>query len=259
MTIQVNNIQEFKRRWNGVINFLVSGECLPMDIQLPPIDKLVDGIRKDARARILTGGPVNKQDISESFRALSIQDALCTEVSLAHFDLSRFDKPSGLLEGFYDRVMLPWQTLLTKAGFTWERCYPAMFISGPRCQSSYHMDVSHVLACQVYGHKRFCGMHDPYRWAPVEVRKKWWQDRDSNNKLSKPSDLTEDDVLAYDMSPGTALWNTFLTPHWVPAGDEMAVSVNISHGGLRLSGQLCPHEVEYREWQAEEEQTSSTY
>jgi hypothetical protein len=56
------------------------------------------------------------------------------------------------------------------------------------------------------------------------------------------------------MHPGDVLWNVLLTPHWVEAGEEVALSVNISHGGVRLHGKLFRHEQEledHRRQQAE--------
>ena len=50
------------------------------------------------------------------------------------------------------------------------------------------------------------------------------------------------------MKPGDTLWNALLTPHWVDAGDEAAMSVNLSHGGLRRNGRLCPFEAELEEY-----------
>ena len=47
------------------------------------------------------------------------------------------------------------------------------------------------------------------------------------------------------MTPGDVLFNKLLTPHWVQAlGEEVAVSLNISHGGLRLDGEVCRNESE---------------
>ena len=82
--------------------------------------------------------------------------------------------------------------------------------------------------------------------------------------MVKPEGLTSADVLSYAMPPGTLLWNQLLTPHWVDAVDavagetdgvdqaapadrgevagtsEVAASINLSHGGLRLEGELSP-------------------
>ena len=89
----------------------------------------------------------------------------------------------------------------------------------------------------------FNGLLDPYRWAPLEQA----VDPDWRAGIIKPADLRDGDVLSYVMPPGAVLWNQPLTPHWVDAGitdaggaDEVAASLNISHGGLRLDGDLSP-------------------
>ena len=63
-----------------------------------------------------------------------------------------------------------------------------------------------------------------------------------------PAELKPEDALCYTMKEGDVLWNAFLTPHWVEASDAVAMSFNISHGGLRLDGQLCPHEQEVEDY-----------
>ena len=143
--------------------------------------------------------------------------------------------------------MEPWQAFLGRAGFTWYRCYPIVFIRGAHVPGRYHMDVSHVVAWQIHGTKVFHGLLDPYRWAPLEraVDPKW------REGMVRPEGLRSADVLSYPMPPGTVLWNQLLTPHWVDAGEtddgdptapgrEVAASINLSHGGLRLDGELSP-------------------
>lgn len=223
---------------------------MPFGFAMPPIERVVSELRVDEQARITPGTRGNKQnltDISESFRALPIEEALERPFALGHFRLSRFDAPGKFLHGFEDQVLTPWKEALRAAGFTFERCYPIIFISGRQCSTNYHMDLSHVLAWQIYGTKRFCGLKDPERWAPREQRVNC-KARD----FCKPAELTEDDALCFEMRPNDLLWNAFLTPHWVDAGDEVAMSINISHGGLRFDGKLCPHEIELREFQAAE-------
>ena len=100
--------------------------------------------------------------------------------------------------------MEPWQHALKSAGFTWTRCYPILFISGPNCATNYHMDYSHVLAWQLYGTKRFSGLKDPERFAPLETRI-------HSAGITKPDAIQDDDVLSYDLKPGDVLWNAFLT------------------------------------------------
>ena len=50
-------------------------------------------------------------------------------------------------------------------------------------------------------------------------------------------------------NPGDLLWNQLLTPHWVDAGeDEVAMSFNISHGGVAYRGEFCPNEQVLRQY-----------
>ncbi len=203
----------------------------------------VDQARSDSDARITLGqghDQLQLDDIAEWFCTLPIDVAMLEPFALAHFKLSRFDRPGGFLHGFKERVLDVWQAALAANDFTWDRCSPIIFISGPGCGTGYHMDVSQVMAWQLYGQKRFCGLRDAERWAPKDIRLSYKQ-----QTLIRPDELTDDDALCYDMVFGDMLWNTLLTPHWVVAGDEASMSINLSHGGLRLNGHLAPFEAEH--------------
>jgi hypothetical protein len=244
----VTTWNEFRDVWDGVHNFLMRDECVPFTFSMPPIERVVEELRHDEDARIGSGtkGPaLLLDDTAEKFRRLPLEQALKVPFTLAHFSLSRFDAPGRFLHGFKDQVLDPWQRALRGAGFTFERCYPIIFISGINCASNYHMDFSHVVAWQIYGSKHFCGLKAPGRWAPWRARVNY-----QAGALERPAELTEDDILDYDMKPGDVLWNALLTPHWVDAGDEIAMSVNLSHGGIRLDGRLCPFEQELEDFRA---------
>lgn len=233
---------EFSDAWEGVHNFLMAGKLVPFKFEFPGVDRVVDELRQDELARITPGTPDSRlrlEDCRETFRAMPLEEALAGPFAVAHFRLSRFDVPGKFLHGFKDRVLTPWQQALSRHGFTWDRCYPIIFISGKRCATNYHMDFSHVLAWQIHGAKRFCGLKDPDRWADTTMRLNYRADH-----FFRPEALTEEDALSYLMRPGDVLWNAFLTPHWVEAGEEIAMSVNLSHGGLRLHGRLCRNEQE---------------
>lgn len=232
----------FRRRWGGVRNFLMGGECVPFAYAPPPLERVVDELRADSEARItpgLKGDRLELADRAAEFRALPLAEAMRRPFALAHFKLSRFDAPGCCLHGFTAAVLTPWQEALRAAGFTWERCYPIVFISGIGCATNYHMDFSQVLAWQVHGTKRFCGLREPDCWAPHEIRVNYRPEG-----FAKPTAITSVDAECFDMRPGDVLWNTLLTPHWVEAGEEVAMSINLSHGGLRWHGELCPHEQE---------------
>lgn len=238
----VSRWTEFQKRWAGARNFLLAGECVPFTFNMPPLDRVVAEMRADPDARITPGTRSDRlelKDVAAAFRALPVEQALATSFGLAHFQLARFDAPGKFLHGFTAGVLEPWQRALRAAGFTFERCYPIIFISGRGCATNYHMDFSHVLAWQIYGTKRFCGLKNPDAWAPREVRVNY-----KPEGFARPATLTEADALCYDMQPGDVLWNALLTPHWVEAGAEVALSVNLSHGGVRYQGELCPFEQE---------------
>jgi hypothetical protein len=245
MNKTISTWQQFQESWDGVLNFLMKCECVPFSYSLPSIERIIDELRYDSETRItpgVKGNALELTDIAESFRRLPLEEAVKATFSLAHFKLQKFYGRGQLLEGFEEHVMEPWKRSLSEAGFTWTRCYPILFISGPQCASNYHLDYSHVLAWQTHGTKIFSGLQDPDRWAPLETRVHC-------KGVKRPEGITVDDVLAYEMTPGTVLWNTFLTPHWVEASDKIACSINISHGGLRYRGRLCRHEEEVEQWQ----------
>ena len=244
----------FQEHWAGIHNFQMAEECVPADFEVPALDRVITELREDEQVRITTGarGKRSKlEGISAEFRDKSVEEAMAGPFALAHFKLSRFDAPGKFLHGFEQQVLDPWRAALLKAGFTFDRCYPIIFISGKNCATNYHMDLSHVVACQIYGKKRFCGLQDPRRWAPHEVRMNC-----KGPEVSLPDALTEADTLCYEMAPGAVVWNAMLTPHWVEAGNEVAMSINFSHGGLRYRGQLCPHEQEHVDFQAAHPETA---
>lgn len=243
----VSTARDFQREWQHNLNFLLSGECVPFTFEFPSAAEIVERLRFDSDARIQQGGyqgAKDTTDIRAQFQALPIDAALKTRFSLAHFKLDRFFGRGDILAGFDERVMAPWCEFLRRNGFEWERCYPILFISGPNTGTHYHMDFSHVLAWQIHGTKIFSGLCDPDRFEPIErgVQKKY------HEGLKMPAGIGPDDVLAYTMKPGDVLWNQLLTPHWVDATNEVAVSVNISHGMLRHNGRLCPNEQRLEEW-----------
>ncbi|MFK7691583.1 hypothetical protein [Paenibacillus sp. HJGM_3] len=241
----VNKWNEFQQAWDGVQNFLMEGEVVPFRYEMPTIDRIVETLRFDPETRITPGAKgdsLNLTDITAAFRELPLEQAIHAPFSMAHFKLSKFFGPGGLLEGFDESIMQPWMKALHEAGFTWTRCYPILFLSGPNCATNYHLDYSQVLAWQTHGTKIFSGLNDPERWAPFEIRL-------HSKGTQRPAGLTEEDALTYVMPPGTVLWNTFLTPHWVEASERIACSINISHGGLRYKGELCRHEQEVLQWQ----------
>jgi hypothetical protein len=154
-----------------------------------------------------------------------------------------------MLEGFGEQVLKPWQDALANAGFIWTRCYPILFVSGAGCMTKYHMDYSHVVAWQIAGTKTFSGFKEPDRWTTLEQRV-------HRHGVQLPEGVRDEDVLAYEMPPGSVLWNCMLTPHWVAAGNEPSYSLNISHGGVSRNGQFSPHEQEIIQWRIDHPEES---
>lgn len=244
----VHNWTEFQHCWDGVHHFLMAGECVPFAFDFPPIDQVIDELRRDEAAHAFTGSKGDallRDSIIETFRKTPMEQVLAAPFSLSHFSLSRFDKPGAFLHGFESRVLDPWRNALLSHGFTFDRCYPIIFISGVNSATNYHMDFSTVLAWQIHGGKRFCGLKSPGRWVPHDARVQY-----KPYEFKRPAGLTDDDALCYDMKPGDVLWNQILTPHWVEASDGVAMSVNLSHGGLRYKGRLCAFERELEDYRA---------
>src|SRR5262245_49334768 len=110
----------------------MKGECVPFAFDAPPLDRIVEEVRADEMASIgsgVKGSKLAQDDTSKAFRAMPIERAMESPFSLAHFKLSRFDAPGKFLHQFRERVLDPWQAALKGAGFTWDRCYPIVFIS----------------------------------------------------------------------------------------------------------------------------------
>ena len=254
----INTWQDFNESWDGVTNFLMAGECAAcFDLELPPFDELLDTVRRDDDAHVTPGGKGDRRhstEITDEFCALPFERAIRSEFTLAHYNIHKWDAPGKMLEGLDARVVQPLKEALAAQGYEWNWFREYFFFAGPNCATNYHMDKSNVIAWQHYGTKMFCGLKDPERWAPRERR---MQSTESAAVYWKPAGIGERDVLAYEMKPGDILWNALLTPHWVEAADEPALSLNISLRGLRRRGKLCRHEQELVDWQTAQDQAEN--
>jgi hypothetical protein len=242
MKTTVSTWADLKEHWAGQRNFLLEGECVPFEFDLPPIEEVVDLLRADSDASIGSGKKADKilmDSIAADFRAMPLEKAMASSFSVAHYSLGRFDAPGKFLHGFERRVLDPWRNALKAQGFSFDRCYPIIFISGRGCATNYHLDFSHVVAWQIYGTKQFSGLVNPDSRMTREQRVTY-----KNGEIGTPADLRDDEILAYEMKPGAVLWNVLLTPHWVDATDGVAMSINLSHGGVRLNGKLSRNEEE---------------
>lgn len=255
MADTVTTFDEFKKRWDGIHNFLMAGECTPFSYQLPPLEEVLDVLRKDPESRFLVGSPRtdehSREPAPEEWKTMPIDEFLEQPFSLGHFGISKYFGAGQLLAGFDEGVVQPFRNAFEEAGFRFSDWFkPYIFASGPNCCSTFHMDFSHVLAWQHYGTKHFTSLADPDRWAPYGTRREYFA-MDAKDRPGKPEDLTPEDIVDNVMPPGAVLWNAYLTPHWVCGEDEASLSVNISFRGLRLDGNLCPREAEVEAWRKE--------
>lgn len=233
----VTTWDEFREKWMGGErrqNFLLKGEMFPFRFEAPPLETVVDAVRRHKDARILHGDPdnLNLNLPYEGYVDLPIAQAIAAPANVAHFESREFAGPGQVLEGL-NETFDAWYDLLASHGFTHAKGQRAFFYSGANCGSAYHFDSSYVLVCQVVGRKRFCWLKDPDRWCPRETLV---EQMDYYNKMRRPEGITPDDVIECEMEPGDVLWNVMLTPHWVYALDEPTYSFNLTHFDLQCDG-----------------------
>lgn len=250
----VTNWDEFRERWDSRTNFILRGEVFQPRFNPPPLQPVIAEVRRHENARFLHNqapdSPV-KGPYPE-FLDMPLAETTNAEILLAHFDAAEFAGPGHVLEGLnadFDR----WYGGLSDHGFAWTGTQRAFFLSGPRCHTGYHFDSSYVLVWQMVGVKRFCWLKDPERWCNREVRREY---ADHYERMFRPADITDDDVVTFDMHPGDILWNVMLTPHWVYALDEMTWSINITHFNLTCDGRLS--EIS-RQWHEDRPGASADY
>lgn len=229
---------EFLDNWDSRVNFLMVDECLPFSFEFPPTKKIVERLVAEQKTTGITGRLRNTSDgenAIEDFRGMSFADLMETSFQLRYPDVTMLDHPGDLFAGFTERVLIPWKRYLLDHGFEWDRCYALARVSGPNTCTGYHMDRSNVLFWNVRGRKVFHGFHDPDRWVPLE------QATAGREAQVMPENVSDEDVLSYEVGDNTFLWNHLLTPHWVDA-PELTFGINFSHGGLRHNGRLCRYE-----------------
>lgn len=248
MVRNIDRTEDFLSHWHDGINFLMSGECIPFEYNFPSTDRIIEALLANPNMIGITGTMPEKlevENIADHFRKMSYDEMMATSFQLTHFNLHEFDGPGLILDGFFEQVVQPWRDYLTANDFTWDRCYAVMRVSGPNTVTGYHMDGSNVLFWNVRGHKYFHGVRDVDRWAPAQ-----WAVETRNADLTRPEDLGEDDILSIEVGDNQFVWNHLLTPHWVTA-PALTFGINLSHGGLRYKGELCPREemlYKYKEW-----------
>lgn len=247
----VQTPEEFLDLWDDECNFYVGADLIRFDLALPSAEQIVDTLRTSEQCKINffeAQDDAETEDLRQRMRSAPLEQVIDLPFNLSHFHLNEFYPEGRFLADFQRQVMIPWRTLLSRLGLTFMRCYPIIFISGKNRSSQYHVDVSHVLAWQVHGTKTFHGFHEPAKYGPVDDVV---HHRDKYVSPLPPEHIEPADVLSCEMQPGDLLWNQLLTPHWVTGSqDEIAVSINISHGGVQHMGQFCPREQALRQrWQ----------
>ena len=236
-----NTVEDLLTVWNDRRNFLIGPKLISFQTLIPSPEEIIDILRKDPDSRVQFLGMADgaeKSALIEKFRTAPLEQIVDLPFSLANFFLHNFYGDGGFLRDFQKDVMIPWRTFLSSTGLTWQRSYPILFISGKNCSSTYHVDVSHVVAWQVHGVKVFNGFKDPEARAGIQHI----VDNRNEYRLEQIPDIDSDILLTYRMEPGDVLWNQLLTPHWVTSEDEIAVSVNISHGGIAYEKRFCQNE-----------------
>ncbi len=233
---------DFLHLWKETRNFLLAPELIEFEMTFPDAEKIIDILRKDSDAQIGSNRLQDEAavtDLVDKMRNAPLEQIVDLPFNISMFELHKFYGEGQFLREFQDRVMIPWRTFLASSGLTWQRAYPILFISGKGGRSKYHVDISHVMAWQIHGQKTFNGFRDPSKYGPIQGI----VDDRGQYPQELPPDHAPDDLLSYVMEPGDMLWNQLLTPHWVNGGaKEIAVSVNISHGGIQQGGQFCPNE-----------------
>ncbi|MFF7472118.1 hypothetical protein [Streptomyces sp. NPDC008092] len=246
----ITTIGEFREAWTAPPNFRISHELYRPDFTFPSALEVLDVVRRDDEARVTLLGadnPAVRTARTMSFKRAPVEEVATWPFRLAHFNLSRLY--DGVLRGFHEQVMVPWRTFLSAQGYTWQRCAPDLFISGPGGSSTYHADQSHGLVWQVEGVKTFHSYLDPDSAVPADA--------------AISGDFTAEDPPPHDdadrqdarMEPGDLLWSHFLTPHWVTGESPLSMSVTLSHGGLTHQGDYAMRETALRRhWDRHPEQ-----
>jgi hypothetical protein len=229
--------EDFASRWLRPPNFPLQ---IPFDHAFVPAVDVLDHLRGDEEVRftILGDDWAARMDRTAAFRSAPIEEIITWPFRLVHFNLSRFY--DNLLDGFQEKVMIPWRTHLSARGFTWQRLAPILFLSTEGASSTYHNDNSHGLVWQVHGTKTFHSYLDPDRHLSADAAVT------GETTAEEPPGHDAADRQSVTMQSGDQLWSHALTPHWVTTESTLAMSVTLSHGGLCRHGRFSEREAALR-------------
>lgn len=250
----VTSWDEFREKWTGDPgrqNFLLRGAMFPFQMQVSPLDEVLQALIENNTTRILkfrdiettedgsTLAPADSyNELRELPRSEMLDAARQPGVAIAHFDACDLAARGQVFAGL-NATFDQWYAKLEQHGFTYDTSgtQRACFYSAPHTNTSYHFDSSFVLVYQAVGRKCFCWLKDPDRWCSHDVLR---QQADHYDLMVRPKGITPDDVIECEMGPGDVLWNVMLTPHWVYSLDEPTYSFNLTHFDLACEGELSP-------------------
>src|SRR5687767_2545730 len=90
----ISTWREFNTCWGGLQNFLMDGECVPFNYEMPSIEQVVEVVRADADVQVTSGAKgdsLTGDDAAKEFRDKPIEQALQAQFGLAHYRLKNFD------------------------------------------------------------------------------------------------------------------------------------------------------------------------
>ena len=223
----ITTFDQFHKVLPDSIAYLVNGEVFPFTVPKPNPVQVIEQARNDPKTRITKGVRGDRifltlQEPDTDFRTLPLAESLKTPIHLSLFDLGPMRESDGALAEVIRKVYLPLTQLWKSHGLRWQKVYPILFLSGPNCSTNYHWDPSSVLIVQLHGRKRFHSLKSPEYWCSDDVLEQ------KHEAMVRPTGLSEDDILIYELEPGKAIWSPCKAPHWLDAYDETAFTLSIA-------------------------------
>tara|TARA_B100001750_G_C15497368_1_gene595033 strand:- start:1089 stop:1826 length:738 start_codon:yes stop_codon:yes gene_type:complete len=223
----ITTFDQFREVLQSSVAYLVNGEVFPFAVPKPNPFQVIDQARNNPKTRIAKGERGDRifktlQEPNTDFINLPLKESLKTPIHISLFELGSMRESGGALAEIIQNVYLPLTELWKDNGLRWDKVYPILFSSGPNCSTNYHWDPSSVLIIQLHGRKRFHSLKSPEYWCPESVIEQ------KHQAMVKPTGLSEDDILIYELEPGDAIWSPCKAPHWLDAYDETAFTLSIA-------------------------------